>query len=205
MVRHPNGTIIKARRLNYLQYLVKLPKEEMLARFFYCQWLDSNQHDWTKQVRIDLEDFCLPENLDLIQNKSEYSWIKLVKKQAKEYELRRLIKIKDTKNGSKMKELKYQKLECQDYLGNVDAKLAKSVFKFRTRMAKFQGNFKENGNVDFCPLCGTHRDLQELSFQCPEILKKVEITEIYQTIFGSKISLNLAKIVDEITRWRNDE
>ena len=101
MVRHPNGTIIKARRLNYLQYLVKLPKEEMLARFFYCQWLDSNQHDWTKLVRIDLGDFCLPENLDLIQNKSEYSWKKLVKKQAKEYELSRLIKIKDTKNGSK--------------------------------------------------------------------------------------------------------
>ena len=62
-------------------------------------------------------------------------------------------------------------------------------------MAKLQGNFKENGNVDFCPLCGTHRDFQELSFQCPEILKKVEITEIYETIFGSKISLRL----------RNDE
>ena len=199
------GTIIKARRLNYLQYLVKLPKEEMLARFFYCQWLDSKQHDWTEQVRTDLEDFCLPESLDLIQNKSEYNRKKLVKKQAKEYELRRLIQIKDTKNASKMKELKYQKLECQEYLGNLDAKLAKSVFKYRTRMAKFQGNFKENGNVDFCPLCGTHRDLQELSFQCPEILKKVKITEIYETIFGSKISLNLAKIVDEITRWRNDE
>ena len=148
----------------------------MLARFFYCQWLDSNQHDWIKQVRIDLEDFCLPENLDMIQNKSEYSRKKLVKKQAKEYEFRRLIKIKDTKNGSKMIELKYQRLECQEYLGNLDVILGKSVFKFRTRKAKFQGNVKESGNVDFCPLCGTHRDLQELSFQCPEILKKVEIT-----------------------------
>ena len=33
------GTIIKARRLNFLQYLVKLPKEEMLSRFFHCRWL----------------------------------------------------------------------------------------------------------------------------------------------------------------------
>ena len=55
----------------------------MLARFFYCQWLDSNQHDWTKQVRADLEEFGLPQVLDLIGNKSEYSWKKLVKQKAK--------------------------------------------------------------------------------------------------------------------------
>ena len=38
-------TIIKARRVNYLQYLVKLPKEEMLSKFFHCQCLDSCQYD----------------------------------------------------------------------------------------------------------------------------------------------------------------
>ena len=33
------GTTLKGRRLNYLQYLVKLPQEEMLSRYFYCPWL----------------------------------------------------------------------------------------------------------------------------------------------------------------------
>ena len=41
------GTIIKARRVNYLQYLLKLPEDEMLSRFFYCQWYDSSRQDWT--------------------------------------------------------------------------------------------------------------------------------------------------------------
>ena len=177
----------------------------MLAKFFYCQWLDSNQHDWTMQIGKDLEDFCLPEDLDPILCKSEYSWGKLVKKWAKEFELKKLIEIKNTKNKSKMRNLKYQKLECQEYLRNLDVKSAKSIFKFRTRMARFQGNFKENVDVDFCPLCGAHRDLQELSFRCPEILKKVEILETYEDIFGSKISQKLARIVEEITKFWKEE
>ena len=76
------GTIIKARRLNFLHYLVKLPKEEILSRFFHCQWLESNQHDWTNQVRIDLEELDLPVDLDVIEKKSIFSWKNL---EAKEF------------------------------------------------------------------------------------------------------------------------
>ena len=39
------GTIIKARRLNYLHYLVNLERVEMLSRFFWCQWNDDRKHD----------------------------------------------------------------------------------------------------------------------------------------------------------------
>ena len=56
---------IKARRVNYLHYLVKLPEEEMLSRLFNCQWLDEGQLDWRKQVKLDLADFNLPTNLEL--------------------------------------------------------------------------------------------------------------------------------------------
>ena len=79
-------TIIKARRLNYLQYLVKLPNEDMLSRFFHCQWLNINQHDWTKQIRVDLEDLDIPADLDLIGGKSVFSWKNVVKKKPFEHE-----------------------------------------------------------------------------------------------------------------------
>ena len=76
------GTTIKARRANYLYYLVKLPEEEMLSRFFHCQWLTENQFDWTKQVKLDLADLGLPADLEIIQKKSEFGWKALVKKRA---------------------------------------------------------------------------------------------------------------------------
>ena len=89
-------TIIKARRANYLQYLVKLPKEEMLSKFFHCQWLDRCQHDWTRQVRQDLEDLNLPVDIKALEDKSEFSWKSQVKRKAKTYELNRLLKIKES-------------------------------------------------------------------------------------------------------------
>ena len=199
------GTIIKARRLNYLQYLVKLPQEEMLSRFFYCQWLESNQTDWTKQVKVDLVDFNLPEDLEQIRKRSIFSWKNIVKKKAKEFELRNMNTIKETKNKSKMKELHYEKLEVQEYFKTLEVSQAKTLFRFRTRMAQFDGNFKGYGSVDLCPLCGDHSDLQQLCFVCPVVKEKVGISEEYGNIFGSKISINLATTIDRIMKIRKKE
>ena len=198
-------TTIKARRINYLQYLVKLPKEEMLSKFFHCQWLDSCQHDWTRQVRKDLEDFNLPVDLALIEKKSEFSWKTLVKKKAKEYELERLILVKETKNKSKMKDLKYEKLMAQEYLTNLDVHLAKTVLRFRVRMERFNGNFRGQGPTTPCPLCGLHKDEQHLSFNCPTVMKELDVTEEYENLFKVNISFDMAKTCHEIVKLRTKE
>ena len=199
------GTTIKARRVNYLHYLVKLPEEEMLSRFFNCQWLDEGQLDWTKQVKLDLADFNLPTNLEIIRKKSTFSWKTLVKKRAKEFELRNLLEIKEEKNKSKMKNLKYEMLKPQEYLANLDVWEAKAVFKFRVRMALFSGNFKGYGPPEPCPLCGQHDDLQDLCFQCPVVIGKLELTEKYENIYEKNISKRLARILIKIVEMRRKE
>ena len=198
-------TTIKARRINYLQYLVKLPKEEMLSKFFHCQWLDSCQHDWTRQVRKDLEDFNLPVDLAVIEKKSEFSWKTLVKRKAKEYELERLILLKETKNKSKMKDLEYEKLLAQEYLTNLDVHLAKTVFRFRVRMERFNGNFRGQGPTAPCPLCGLHKDDQHLSFKCLTVTKELDVTEEYENLFKVHISIGMAKTCHEIVKLRTKE
>ena len=67
------GTIVKARRLNFLQYLLKLLQEDMLSIFFHCQWLDINPFDWTEQVKVDLAEFNLPVDLAVITSKSVFN------------------------------------------------------------------------------------------------------------------------------------
>ena len=198
-------TTIKARRINYLQYLVKLPIEEMLSKFFHCQWLDSCQHDWTRQVRKDLEDFNLPVDLAVIEKKSEFSWKTLVKRKAKEYELERLILLKETKNKSKMKDLEYEKLLAQEYLTNLDVHLAKTVFRFRVRMERFNGNFRGQGPTAPCPLCGLHKDDQHLSFKCLTVTKELDVTEEYENLFKVHISIGMAKTCHEIVKLRTKE
>jgi hypothetical protein len=86
----PIGIIIKSRRLNYLHYLVKEDESSMPSKKFYAQWKYGVKNDWTAQVKIDLEDFGFPEDIDFIKSKSIYSFKKMVKVKGHEYALCKL-------------------------------------------------------------------------------------------------------------------
>ena len=122
-----------------------------------------------------------------------------MKKQAKDYELRNLLSMKGEKSKTKMAGLHYEKLKPQDYLYNLDVRVARIVFKFRTRMMQFGGNFKGQGPLESCPLCGNHEDLQELCFKCPGIVKTIKVDQEYENIFGQLIHPNLGKNCVKLT------
>ena len=181
------STIVKARRVNYLQYLLKLPKHEMLSKFFYCQWLDKKPHDWTEQVKNDLKDFNLTADLELIGKKSVFSRKNLVKKKFKEFEFKSLTEL------------------STGLLNELDVHEAKTVFKFRVRMAQFSGNFKGQGPPDLCPPSALHPDLQEECLQCPVVRGKIEIDMQYENIFVSVITRNVARTLQAITKLRRKD
>ena len=106
---------------------------------------------------------------------------------------------------SKMKNLDYEKLEAQDYMKELDVHEAKTVFKFRVRMAQFSGNFKGLGPLDLCPLCALHADLKEECLQCPVVRGKIEIDMQYENIFVSVTTRNVARTLQAITKLRRKE
>ena len=64
------STLIKARRINYLHYPLKLPNSDMLSEFFSTQWNHSTKLDWTEQVKLDLLDFGLPRDLETLEKQN---------------------------------------------------------------------------------------------------------------------------------------
>ena len=110
------GTIIKVRRLNFLHYMVKLKKSEMLSKFFHAQWENPVKFDWVLDVKQNLEEFELPSSLEAIQAMSTFQFKSLVKKRVKQYELAKLLELKEEKANSKMRNLTYLELKIQDYL-----------------------------------------------------------------------------------------
>ena len=78
---------MKARRANYLHYLLKRDENEMLHTFFMTQWFNETVGDWTQQVKADLEDLNIPCNFEYIISKSPSAFKELVKRQAKGYAL----------------------------------------------------------------------------------------------------------------------
>ena len=118
------------------------------------------KNDWTNLVRQDLVDFKIEENLSDIKEKSVWSFKKLVKKKAHDYEYKHLINKKQL--HSKLSDLNYTKLETQNYLKILKKTEAQTLFMYRVRMANYGENFRELQNTTLCPLCKIHLDSQKM-------------------------------------------
>ena len=195
-------TIIKARRINYLFYILRKSQSDMLYRFFIAQWRYPSKQDWAELVKKDLIDFNLPTELDLIKSKSEYTFKKLVIKKSKQYAFNNFMKMKT--RHSKLKDLEYTELQMQPYLKSkvLTVEEARITFWFRTRMAQFSENYRNNVDIHLCPLCKKHIDTQKLAFKCPVVLENINISGRYDEIFGENISKQLALNLKSIVNLR---
>ena len=203
----PVSVIIKARRINYLHTILSSENTGMLYSFFITQWNNPTQGDWTEQVKKDLMDFQIPCSFDEIKKKSKEAFKRQVKIRATEYSLKSLKSKQAT--HSKMENLSYKDLKIQDYFlsDHLDYKQKQTIFKLRTRMERFGENFRAGNSPVICPLCKLHFDSQELSLQCPEIRKELEIKAgNYEEIYKDNIeSSNIVKTLVEITKIRKME
>ena len=199
------GTIIKARRINYLHYLINVNQSEMLSRVFFAQWLHPESGDWVNQVKQDLFDFKIVCDLDLIKSKSAKAFKHMVRKKAYSYEFNQLMSMKQERSKSKMKLLKYQNLEMQTYLEKFVANEAINIFKFRVKMAKFDGNYHGQHPIKPCPLCFEHEDTQDLSFQCKIVKTEVKQNVKYEEIFQEEVPESLGKVLTQILSIREEQ
>ena len=139
----PLGCVIKGRRIKYLHHLIAVDENELLSKYFYTQWkYPGAKNEWTEQVKRDLDEFGLSSNLAWIKSKSKSSFRAIVKKKTREFASITLTKKRE--KHSKMDNLTYGDLEMQGYLKNEKIRVnqARSIFRFRTRMARFWENFK---------------------------------------------------------------
>ena len=198
------GTMIKARRVNFLHYLVNLDESEMLYKFFISQWDQGTELDWTEQVRLDLKDLNLPISLKFIKSKSKFSFKRMVKENMKNYEFKKLMDEKSSK--SKMKNLYYTELKMQDYLKltTMTKSQAIVVFKFRLRMSPFGENFRAGQQSKICPFCSLHVDSQEESFRCAKMNQLMEIKGKFSDVFGENLSTELVQTLSNMYYFRDE-
>ena len=197
-------TIIKARRINFLHYLVNSDKSSMIYKFFMAQWMNPVKNDWTIQVKQDLKDFQLTSDLIEISSISKYSFKSAVKSKALQYDFTHLNLQKQSL--SKMKDLHYPKLIMQNYfdLPNMNVTQAKVLMKFRLRMASFGENFRGQSVTIICPLCGLHPDSQSASFNCQFMKTHFLIEGQYNDIFSDNVSSQLVRTLTKIQSFRED-
>ena len=198
-------TIIKARRIIYLHYLLKQEDSSMMSKFFMAQWTyPARKNEWTEQVKSDLNDFGLSLDLDILKNISINSFKSQVKKKAKEYAFYTFLE--KQQSHSKLDNLSYSGLRLQKYLNleNMTNLEAQTVFSYRTRMSDYGENYRGVTGPSVCPLCHNHPDSQKWSYECKVINKNVLIKGRYSNIFSDNIENETVQTIIKITKFRKD-
>ena len=143
-----------SRRINFLQTIVKRDESELTNRVFRAQLDNTCEGDYAQLVQGDLKEIDMPFNLDDIKNTGVETFKKMIKNKIKEAAFKYLQSKLET--HTKVKNLKYFKLETQKYLtsplfSNNETSL---LFGLRTRTARaFKANFSYlYGGKTECPL-----------------------------------------------------
>ena len=155
-------------------------------------------------MKVDLEDFEIPADLDFIRSKSEFSIKNLVKIKSREYAWKTFMRKK--LGHTKMDNLWYSDRKMQPYLSSnkFSVEQVRTLLKFRTRMAQFGENFPNGRGHLQCPLCQNHFDSQAMAFQCPKVKAKMVLEGIYQDIFKDEIPIILVKTLTNIMKFRDE-
>ena len=102
-----------------------------------------------------------------------------------------------------MSNVSYNSLKMQPYFSsqlNVEDK--RTIFRYRVRMERFGENFRGGAGSITCPLCNTHPDNQEFSFQCPVIRKEIEIEGNISDLYKEDIERNVIETILKIRNYR---
>ena len=69
-------------------------------------------------------------------------------------------------------------------------------------MAKFGENFRGGARSIPCPLCNTHLDKQEMSFDCPSIRKEIDVKGNISDIYEEEIDTDTIQTILKIANFR---
>ena len=200
----PIQYMIKARRINYLHYLLNSPKGEMLRNVFEAQIRNPLKDDWVNIIKKDLEGFNIKYSFDQISKIKETLFKKEAAKACKDYTLRELNFEKE--KHEKGENLTYNELKMQSYLSTskLSANDAKFLFKIRSRMldvrTNFEGLYKNNL---ICQVCMSHTDTQELILSCSALGNNNQIK--YNDIFSKNLDIVIPILKQFKVLWKKRE
>ena len=170
----PIKWIIPQRRIMYLKHIMSRKENELIQKVYLAQKEHPSQGDFAKLVAKDLEQFGLTHDEVEADTMSKEALKKELKETAKKEAFAELYT--GLQKGTKGKDLRYNRVEIQDYLKSDVTKNEKSMLTaMRTRCVKtLKANFPRMHNVcKHCPLgCDIalpQEDTQEHILICPSL------------------------------------
>ena len=179
----------------YLQTILKRDDSEITKKIYKTQILKPTHGDFSELVQKDFKMIEEPFDETKVCNMSKEKFKRLVKVKIRKAAFDHLIKLKNT--HSKVKDIKYQKLETQTYMkssifSNEEVNILHAL---RSRSVNCKINYRNLYREDdlLCKLCVAKTCTQEHIMQCKVIqegFKTEEISQgkvLYSDIFHSDV------------------
>ena len=161
----PARVEIQKSRLLFMHYILQQTEDSTINRFFKLQLEMPTRGDWAAMCLKDLDELDIKESLESIRlmNKNKFSSILRDKTRR-----RSLIYLTD-KQGTKGKEIQYDKIEMSEYLLPFNNKLTiegkRRLFSARNKMVDISSNFSSSKLVTNC-ICGEQESMQHIYNTC---------------------------------------
>ena len=138
----PIRIIIKSRRLNFLQYILKESHDSMIHAFLMAQLSDPTRLDWGEAVLKNKAEFDISLSLQEIKLMSEMSFKGLVQKKEVAHTLRYLNELKE--KHTKVLQISHNVLKMADYLTPNGITNSEAKFLFNATRGKLdvKSNFQ---------------------------------------------------------------
>ena len=174
--QEPIRYILAARRIMYLQTLLKRDNTEMTSKILRAQQADPIEGDFCLLVEEDMKMIKLEKSEEEIISMTKGQMKLVVKRKVKEAALKYLMG--ENKSKEKTKHIKYHKLEPKQYMihPRITNKQASLLFALRTRTIRgIRGDFGQMYPNKQCPLDGCkHLDTLPGLLTCPALRTSVK-------------------------------
>ena len=175
----PAKYVITSRRLNYLKHIHMQSDHELIKRVYQAQRDDPKRGDWWELVKSDLEGYDIDE--DELKQMNKNMTRKYIKEKIYTKAFEDLRSTQST--HSKVKDIKYEKYTCQEYLksSKFSFEEASILVALRSKTVKdIKSNIRSfSQNDQLCPLCMKIVDTQEHCLECPKLKSIIKPTEMH--------------------------
>ena len=172
MFRH----IIMIKRLNYHHHIITRDDRELIKKVYQKQKDAPLIGDWVKLIQRDYDFIGEDWNDEIIRSIPKEDFTKLVNEKVQKAAFSSYLAMKE-KSKTKMKYLKYDKFERQDYLSNkmFNRSEIKLLFALRSKCFSAKNNFKKmnKGSLQCIFKCAQIETQDHVFEHCEPILAKM--------------------------------
>ena len=192
----PIKYIWAARRLIYLQNILKRDKTELIKRVYQAQKEDCLKGDFAQLVQDDAKLVNITIDEDQIEKMGTVDYKNIIKSAVRKAAFAHLL---DLQQGhSKYKTVEHTSLKMQSYLNDhtMSPDDISLLFAMRTRTVRtIRSDFGNMYGSNMCPLCNQHVDTIPALMNCQELLAVPRTGAQHQDIFSPSVDIQRGAVL----------